>query len=295
MKALLAFVISAVVFHYGESAIFGEWDDVNRDDFEPDKGFLCADKYVSPSLKWFVDYYREKVYPFWYLGCGNTENIYDSIPEAEKSLPSDSAQCDGFNMTGWPTYGPSSDESDYKCPDGSSYLPYGEFSAICCDDATAERYRQSKHVKCPNNEDLMTIEIVHMDKEFEDVVSFRENRTLFGKSCEHNFCPQNFRCLQGEFEAYCCPDDPASAFTNSLSDSNAKKAISRTSGDGIVNWLKRQLIESSLIIRFIFVTLAIFVFVISLLICIVCRTNRSRRPLLHQKYGDAKETMTLNP
>lgn len=122
-------------------------------------------------------------------------------------------------MTGWPTYDEEGQSSSHRCPPGSYYINYGEFSAICCDNSTAgqsslpylfpsipERYREEAASMCPNGEEPYSHLVVYKNEE--DEIEKEVTRRLIGRNCSHRFCPESHVCIQGAFEAFCCTPPP---------------------------------------------------------------------------------------
>ncbi|WKY11830.1 hypothetical protein Q1695_003421 [Nippostrongylus brasiliensis] len=77
-----------------------------------------------------------------------------------------------------------------KCPEGSTCRE-GLWSGMCCDSEDIEKLEANYHPDCGG-------------RKFVKVVSGGIPDALFGKSCDHHFCPDGAECHQGPFFAYCC-------------------------------------------------------------------------------------------
>ena len=51
-------------------------------------GARCAeDSNMMPQAKWYFDGITKKCLPFYYLGCGGNDNLFDSWDECEEACP----------------------------------------------------------------------------------------------------------------------------------------------------------------------------------------------------------------
>uniref|UniRef100_A0A0K0DCZ0 BPTI/Kunitz inhibitor domain-containing protein n=1 Tax=Angiostrongylus cantonensis TaxID=6313 RepID=A0A0K0DCZ0_ANGCA len=114
--------------------------------------------------------------PFKYTGCGgNANNFKDSFTCTRNCIPMDYHNCAANSP-------PVKRE---RCPKGSTCIK-GFVIGLCCDDEEYGNENIPRHY----TRDSIRLRVSQM--------------TLFGKTCEHQFCPEGAECHQGAFFAYCC-------------------------------------------------------------------------------------------
>uniref|UniRef100_A0A0R3PI40 BPTI/Kunitz inhibitor domain-containing protein n=1 Tax=Angiostrongylus costaricensis TaxID=334426 RepID=A0A0R3PI40_ANGCS len=109
--------------------------------------------------------------PFKYTGCGgNANNFKESFSCTRNCIPMDYHNCAANSPPVKRADGSYLCNNKANCPKGSTCIK-GFVIGLCCDD-----------------------------KEYGNFLQM----TLFGKTCEHQFCPEGAECHQGAFFAYCC-------------------------------------------------------------------------------------------
>ncbi|RCN50676.1 Kunitz/Bovine pancreatic trypsin inhibitor domain protein [Ancylostoma caninum] len=145
----------------------------------------------APSIRYHLDAKTLTCLPFKYSGCGGNGNNFESSARCQiKCLPMDYLMCPANTPPVKRNDGTSHCDEEIKCPKGST-CRRGFVVGLCCDDKVIERYNANQKPDCGNKK-LVT------DK------TLGYPAVLFGKSCDHNFCPEGSDCRHGHFFAYCC-------------------------------------------------------------------------------------------
>ncbi|CAJ0592092.1 unnamed protein product [Cylicocyclus nassatus] len=140
-----------------------------------------------PQTLYFFDVDTYMCLAFNYSGCGGNHNSFNTSEECEMWCSVGDERyhaCD--NDT--PKVGFCSRSK--KCPKGSSCKMIGS-EGVCCLNEDDKRLVADENPNCGNK------------KVVKERIG-RYKRTLFGKSCSHNFCPKNSECRRGNFFSYCC-------------------------------------------------------------------------------------------
>ncbi|KAL6740888.1 hypothetical protein Aduo_014196 [Ancylostoma duodenale] len=145
----------------------------------------------APSIRYHLDAKTLTCLPFKYTGCGGNGNNFGSSARCQiKCLPMDYLMCPANTPPIKREDGTSHCDDQIKCPKGST-CRRGFVVGLCCDNKAIERYNANQKPDCGNKK-LVT------DR------SLGYPAVLFGKSCDHNFCPEGSDCRHGHFFAYCC-------------------------------------------------------------------------------------------
>ncbi|WKY11164.1 hypothetical protein Q1695_003034 [Nippostrongylus brasiliensis] len=128
---------------------------------------------------------------FRFTGCGgNSNNFASSTKCFDTCVPHDYNKCPANRPPVKRADGSSYCDDEVKCPEGSS-CRRGLWSGKCCDNKDIEKSRANYHPDCGG-------------RKFVKVNPAGIWKPLFGKSCDHHFCPDGAECHHGPFFAYCC-------------------------------------------------------------------------------------------
>ncbi|KAK6754683.1 hypothetical protein RB195_013584 [Necator americanus] len=145
----------------------------------------------TSSIRYYLDAETLTCLPFKYSGCGGNENNYESSIRCHiKCLPMDYLKCPANTAPSKREDGSSSCDENNKCPEGSTCRK-GFAVGLCCNNTAIEKYNDNQKPDCGHKK-------IVMDR------SLGYPSILFGKSCDHNFCPEESDCRYGHFFAFCC-------------------------------------------------------------------------------------------
>lgn len=145
----------------------------------------------NSSIRYHFDRKTLTCLPFKYTGCGgNANNFKDSFTCTRNCIPMDYHNCAANSPPVKKADGSYLCNNEERCPKGSTCVK-GFVIGLCCDDEEYEKYLANSKPDCGRRKVVK-----------DTTVEF--SMTLFGKTCEHQFCPEGAECHQGAFFAYCC-------------------------------------------------------------------------------------------
>ncbi|CAI4223515.1 unnamed protein product [Auanema sp. JU1783] len=165
---------------------------------EHDAGYSCSDG--NSRTMYHFDPSTFTCLAFKYNGCGGNLNRFVSDSECHSScLMLDFSSC-AFLKT--PAIGKNKEtitcggpirfgKAEDSCPQGYKCV-MGAFFGFCCPQESEEKMSKAYQPRCATGKPYST----NTDG-YENI--------LFGKKCSDNFCPNNFKCIQNEIFAHCCP------------------------------------------------------------------------------------------
>ncbi|VDO84759.1 unnamed protein product [Heligmosomoides polygyrus] len=145
----------------------------------------------NASIRYHLDVETLTCLPFKFTGCGGNTNNFESSSDCHmKCIPMDFLMCPANTPPSTRPDGSSDCDDRKPCPKGST-CRRGFVVGLCCDDKAIEKYSANQKPDCGRKK-------VVKDRSTEFPM------VLFGKSCDHQFCPEGAECHGGPFFAYCC-------------------------------------------------------------------------------------------
>ncbi|PIC25940.1 hypothetical protein B9Z55_018680 [Caenorhabditis nigoni] len=178
------------------SLLFGTAVSQNLCDSPADLGKSCVGS--NSSIRFYFDKDMRRCLPFKYSGCGGNENNFSERHECvQRCTPMDHLFCPANTPPMKNVYGSTDcgqNSGDVKCanPDKSFCHMGPNGAGMCCSLEAQKKVNQDREPTCPNG------------KKKYSVFRGQKDRIVIGKSCEHQFCPEEYDCQKGNFYAYCC-------------------------------------------------------------------------------------------
>uniref|UniRef100_A0A8R1HKR2 BPTI/Kunitz inhibitor domain-containing protein n=1 Tax=Caenorhabditis japonica TaxID=281687 RepID=A0A8R1HKR2_CAEJA len=149
----------------------------------------------TSSIRYHFDLTTKKCLAFKFSGCGGNSNNFASYSECQNfCLPMDYFTCPGGTQSLKNKNGKSfcGGVEQVTCDAPNSFCLNGPFTGVCCDAGIRDKVNDDYEKECGPGKLKHQIDIggVHIP--------------LFGKTCDSAFCPENTKCQQGNFFAYCC-------------------------------------------------------------------------------------------
>ncbi|UMM34265.1 hypothetical protein L5515_007419 [Caenorhabditis briggsae] len=149
----------------------------------------------TSSVRFHFDTIAKKCLAFKYSGCGGNANNFVSYNDCQSfCVPMDYFTCPGGSAAVVGKNGKShcGGMENLQCDGPNSFCLNGIFMGMCCDAGARDKMNADYEKECGPGKLKHQMDIGGI------------NIPMFGKTCDSAFCPQNTKCHQGNYFAYCC-------------------------------------------------------------------------------------------